>query len=292
MSMGTRHERSESAATASDRGSTPTVFDAFVLLLTFLSLANIVLMALTYDDETFEIVLITDSVLSIVFIADFLVLLRRAPSKRRYFFRGMGWLDLLGGLPLPGARIARVARIVRAIRVMRRFGLRRLGRSALEDRAGTSLVVAVFLTIVVLQYGSICVLLAERGAENANIKTASDALWWSYVSITTVGYGDRYPVTGLGRSIGAAVLTIGVGLFGVLTGFLAKFFLDPRRVRGDRTADPQADIRAELQEISRQLTVQRGMAVVTTRPEAIKPDELEPAATTSSGSHEPEDGGV
>jgi voltage-gated potassium channel len=268
------------------------VFDAFVLLLTFLSLANIVLMALTFGDETFKIVLITDSVISVVFIADFLIQLRRAPSKRHYFFRGLGWLDLLGSLPAPGVRIARLARVIRAIRVIRRFGFRRLGRSALADRAGSSLVVAVFLTIVVLQYGSIAVLLAENNAPNANITSASDAVWWSYVSITTVGYGDRYPVTDLGRSIGVAVLTIGVGLFGVLTGFLAKFFLDPRRVREARTAEPQADIQAELQELRRQVIAQRDQIARMTQSHVANPDQLEPATSAPPGSNESEDGGT
>jgi voltage-gated potassium channel Kch len=274
-----------------DQISSPTVFDAFVLLLTFLSLANIVLMAFTVGEETFKIVLITDSVISMVFVADFLVQLRRAPSGRHYFFRGLGWLDLLGSLPVPGFRIARLARAFRAVRVMRRFGLRKLGRSALADRAGTSLAIAVFLTIVVLQYGSIAVLIAERGADGANITSASDAIWWSYVSITTVGYGDRYPVTALGRSIGVAVLTIGVALFGVITGFLAKLFLEPRRVRNAEAANRQVDLRVELEEIRRLLIEQRDTGAGEQWPEAANPDRSE-AAAAPTGQPRAEDGGT
>ena len=70
-------------------------------------------------------------------------------------------------------------------------------------------------------------LLFESAADNANIKTAGDALWWAYVTITTVGYGDRYPVTTPGRIIGVMLLTAGVGLYGVLTAYLANFFLTP-----------------------------------------------------------------
>jgi len=263
--------------------SPPTVFDGFVLLLTFLSLANIVLMALTIGTETFKIVFITDSVICILFLADFLVQLRRAPSRHHYFFRDLGWLDLLGSLPAPGFRLARLARAVRAIRVMHRFGLRKLGRSAIADRAGSSLVIAVFLTIVVLQYGSIAVLIAERGAENANIKTASDAIWWSYVSITTVGYGDRYPVTAIGRCIGVAMLTIGVGLFGVLTGFLAKIFLEPRNVRRMERADPQADFRNELEELRRVLTELRRSGTAEVRAEVANPYRPEESLPLSGG---------
>ena len=70
---------------------------------------------------------------------------------------------------------------------------------------------------------------AESGIAGANIKTPSDALWWGYVTITTVGYGDRYPVTLPGRIIGIFLLTAGVALFSVFTGFIANAFLTPRR---------------------------------------------------------------
>ena len=95
------------------------------------------------------------------------------------------------------------------------------------------------------------ILRVEDGKEGANIQTASDALWWSYVSITTVGYGDRFPVTNTGRVIGAAVLAVGVGLFGVITGFLANLFLAPRRAQKEQLPDPGADLRLELSELRR-----------------------------------------
>jgi voltage-gated potassium channel len=61
-----------------------------------------------------------------------------------------------------------------------------------------------------------------------NIKTASDALWYSLVTMSTVGYGDRYPVTNPGRLIGSVIIIVGVGLFGTITGFLANAFLSPK----------------------------------------------------------------
>ncbi len=67
----------------------------------------------------------------------------------------------------------------------------------------------------------------EADAPNANITTGGDAVWWAFVSITTVGYGDKYPVTEGGRVSAFFVLAAGVGLFGVLSGYLANFFLSP-----------------------------------------------------------------
>jgi voltage-gated potassium channel len=68
----------------------------------------------------------------------------------------------------------------------------------------------------------------ERDAPGSNIRTAEDALWWAYVTITTVGYGDKYPVTSEGRIIAVALITVGVGLFGTFTAFVASWFVEKR----------------------------------------------------------------
>ena len=217
-----------------------------MLLLSVLSLINIVLVALTARQNIVNIVLVVDGVLCLVFMGDFLRRLRRAPSKRGYFFDEFGWLDLLGSLPVPGLRLARAFRVVRVGREVRHYGLRNLARLATSNRAANSLLATIFLTILVLQFGSMAILRAEDDAADGNIRTASDALWWCYVTITTVGYGDHYPVTNLGRNIGVAVLTIGVGLFGVLTGFMANLFLSPKQADDEAPADQSADLRREL----------------------------------------------
>jgi voltage-gated potassium channel len=74
--------------------------------------------------------------------------------------------------------------------------------------------------------------MAERGAPDANILSASDAMWWVYVTITTVGYGDHYPVTNGGRLVGIMIMTMGVGLFGTLAGFIANKLLAPEEGTG------------------------------------------------------------
>jgi hypothetical protein len=241
----------DKAPLASDRTPAPSGFDVFVMVLSIFSLINIVLAALLARQDIVNIVLVVDSAICLIFLADFLLRLRRAPSKRGYFIGDLGWLDLIGSLPAPGLRIARIVRVVRTARALRFYGFRRLRRTANADRAGNSLLAAVFLTIVVLQYGSMAILRVEDDAEGANIHTASDALWWSYVTITTIGYGDHFPVTNWGRQIGVVVLTIGVGLFGVLTGFLANLFLAPRRTRNPTPADDGPDLRRELDELQR-----------------------------------------
>jgi voltage-gated potassium channel len=112
----------------------------------------------------------------------------------------------------------------------------------------------IFLTIVVLEFASIFILVTERHDPNANIKNASDALWWAYVTVTTVGYGDRYPVTNAGRIVGVLLLTIGVGLFGVLTGYLATAFLKPKSAQQpeqEAVHTTPETLQAGLQELKR-----------------------------------------
>jgi voltage-gated potassium channel len=105
----------------------------------------------------------------------------------------------------------------------------------------------ISFTLVV--FCSIAVLNCETSPE-ANIKTASDALWWSFSTITTVGYGDRYPVTAPGRIIAVVLMTAGVGLFGTFTAYVASFFVQQRRKEEEAR---EKLILAELQEIRRRL---------------------------------------
>ncbi len=83
--------------------------------------------------------------------------------------------------------------------------------------------------ILVLEFGSLEILNIEQYAPGANITTGSDAMWYVIVTISTVGYGDRYPVTNRGRFFGSMIIIIGVGIFGTFTGYLANLFLSPSK---------------------------------------------------------------
>ena len=215
-----------------------TSYELFVGALSVLSIVNLAIEAATPDSIARSICLIIDGVLSVVFLADFLFRLLTADSKKKYFFREYGWADLLASVPIPGLKILRLFRIVRATRLMRRYGGRNMLRHLRDNAAQGALLVVFFLIILILEFGSIGIAAAEAHSADANIKTASDAIWWAYVSITTVGYGDRYPVTDAGRVWGILVLAAGVGLFGVLTGYLANVFLSPKKAKKAETAGP------------------------------------------------------
>jgi len=213
-----------------------TNFDLFILALSIFSVINLIWLILPVSDAVRNAVTIVDVGISLMFLADFILLFRRAPEKSAFFFKGYGWLDLLSSIPFPALKIVRIFRIARVWRPMRAMGARGIMRRIMVDLAGSALLVAVFLVIVVLQYGAMLMLWAEGGNPNANIVSGSDAVWWAYVTVTTVGYGDQFPVTNWGRTIGILVMAVGVGLFGVITGFLANSFLSPKKA--DQPAPP------------------------------------------------------
>jgi len=238
------NEQSRREAIAmSDQHTTPTTFDLFILALSAFSLINIIWVIILPDDHQRNVVLIVDSICSVAFLADFFLRLHRAPVKAAYFLRQGGWLDLIGSFPFPLFRLARIFRVLRIYGPIRRSGGKGVLRQAQSDRAGSTLLVAIFLTIIVIQYASMAILWAEGHNADANIHTASDAIWWSYVTITTVGYGDRFPVTNLGRLVGFALLSTGVGLFAVITGFLANSFVARRRPPETPSVPPDIDER-------------------------------------------------
>jgi voltage-gated potassium channel len=116
--------------------------------------------------------------------------------------------------------------------------------------------VAVVSVILVLGFASFTIVRFEAPAREANIITATDAIWWSLVSMTTVGYGDRFPVTQQGRLVAVMLMLVGISLFSVLTSYLSRGFIvfekDEARER-DGQDDELARMRARLEAIEQQL---------------------------------------
>jgi voltage-gated potassium channel len=203
-----------------------TSYELFMLGVSLLSFVNLVLTLLLPDtSQSYRVVFIVDFAIAALFFIDFITRLLASNDKSKYFFKNYGWADLLASVPLTFFNIFRIFRVVRLIHVMRKYGNRRILKILLSKLSDTALYGVLFLILLVIEFGSIGVLSAEQNAVNANIKTASDAIWWVYISITTVGYGDKYPVTNIGRMVGVLTVTVGVGLFGVVTAFIANKFL-------------------------------------------------------------------
>ena len=173
-----------------------------------------------------------DAFVCLVFLLDFFVRFFRAESKLR--FMRWGWIDLLSSIPMVvPLRWGRVARVFKIIRVLRALGSTRrivayIYRRRTSSLAGTALLV----TFLLLVFSCIAILALEN-EEGSNIKTPSDAIWWAFTTITTVGYGDRFPVTTEGRMVAVVLMVAGISLFGVFTGIFARLFIEPEVRRED-----------------------------------------------------------
>jgi voltage-gated potassium channel len=84
----------------------------------------------------------------------------------------------------------------------------------------------VFLASILLAYiGAVQITISERGVEGSNIKNFGDGLWWAITTVTTVGYGDRFPVTSTGRVLAVCLMLVGISLMGVITASVAAWFV-------------------------------------------------------------------
>lgn len=234
-------------------------YEFFVLAIVIFSIINSLVLLLSQNPNTKSVISIIELGISLFLIVDFITRLIRARSKRNYFLRYYGWLDFLGSLPIPGFRLGRLIKAIIFYPRLRRADIKEMEFVVIERRAKSTLLAVLLVGIVVLELSSIAILNAEQGSANANIKNASDALWWGYVTVTTVGYGDRYPVTNQGRIVGLFLLTVGVAIFSVVTSFLADWFRQSRQSKPKEVAEenklPGAPVDS-LQEIKRLIDAQ------------------------------------
>jgi Ion transport protein len=226
-----------------------TGYEIFIALLSVLAIVNLVLVHLLHDQHLDTVLLIMNGFLSFIFLVDFLYRLFTSESKSTYFFRQFGWADLVSSAPIHWLKLLRIFRLVRVIRLERANGTRRAVRSLVRDRAGSALVLLLLMGILVLEFGSLYMLHIEQGAPGANITTASDALWYVIVTISTVGYGDTYPVTDRGRLAGSLIIIVGVGIFGTFTGFLANLFLAPKVDTSVTESSTDDDVKVKLSQL-------------------------------------------
>jgi voltage-gated potassium channel len=227
-----------------------TGYEIFVGILSILSIVNIVLLYAFEDPSVDDVLYAMNALLSVIFLADFTYRLFTAESKSRYFFRQFGWADLLASLPVKQLKILRVFRLVRVFRLLRAYGVKNIARSLVKDRAGSALLSLLLMGVLVLEFGSLEILNIEQYAPGANITSGSDAIWYVIVTVSTVGYGDQYPVTNGGRLFGSLIIIIGVGIFGTFTGYLANLFLAPSKKPTATEARSAADdVRSKVSQL-------------------------------------------
>jgi voltage-gated potassium channel len=210
-------------------GKNPEKIGLFQIVVLILSI--VVLAALGADtifrppQEISNLLNTLDTLVCVVLLADFCIRFCQAESKLA--FLKWGWIDLIASIPnIPILRIGRFVRILRVIRLLRAIrATYKISHLLLKDKVRTGFAAAFLTAFLLIMFCSIAVLIFEQQDPDANIKTAGDALWWGMSTITTVGYGDKYPVTTGGRIVAIFLMTAGVGLFGIFSGLAASFFV-------------------------------------------------------------------
>lgn len=230
-------------------GRIDTPYELFMLTLCVWAL--IVLAAGTFirwDESTRTILEYADLVICLLFFSDFVVTFTRAKGWDKWaYLRSWGWIDLLSSIPTVDAlRWGRAARLTRILRVLRGVkSARELTHFVVDRRAESAFLAAMLVSLLLVVSCSIAVLEFEV-PDGGNIQTAQDAMWWAVSTMTTVGYGDRYPITAEGRIVAIFLMAAGVGLFGTMSGLIASWFLSPNAKETDSDLEEIKSLLLEL----------------------------------------------
>ncbi len=178
----------------------------------------------------------------VFFALDYGVRLATVSSRGKWFIRNIHEIFILA---LPILRPLRLVRLLTFLNIFHRST-----GTALRDKA---VGFAGILAVLLVYCGSLAMLEAERGAEGATITTFGDALWWGLTTITTVGYGDMYPVTGVGRLIAAVLMIGGVSVVGILTASFASWLIESvkteNEVRNSELLEELVKLRQEIRDV-------------------------------------------
>lgn len=170
-----------------------------------------------------------------IFVVDYLANLWLARDRSTWFIRNLHELVIVA---LPFFRPLRLLRLVTLLSVLHRT----LG-DTLRGRVVTYVVGSATMLVFV---GALAVLDAEQSAPDAKIITFGDALWWAMTTITTVGYGDMYPVTPIGRMVAAALMMSGIAVLGVVTASIASWLVQRVEDTAEAVSEAEEPVRAEM----------------------------------------------
>ena len=228
-------------------------WSAFVLMVTFLLIINSLAVLLPLPDDAKIVLRTVNLAISVVLWADFIYLLRKSPVKRTFMVGQHGWMVLLGSIPM--LRFLRIIwfhlTLKKSDYTLRDF----LAGIVVKQDAGGTLLSVLFVAIVLFEVAVVAILSFEETAPGSNITSISDAFWWASTTVTTGGFGDKYPVSQGGRLIAVLLMILGLALFSVITGSLAEWFrgrqLQPALERGGEapaTATAVAEIKHLLEQ--------------------------------------------
>jgi len=218
-------------------------YNAVILLVSLIAIGMLAVgVVVELTPTTRSLLAYVDLAVCVVFMIDFCISLARAPNRWQYLLT-WGWIDLLSSIPALGSlRWGRAARVVRILRVIRGIKAARfLAAIVFHNRARNALLAGSFVAVVVVFLSSFAILQFESHNEG-NITSAEDAIWWALCTVTTVGYGDLYPVTWEGRVVAFILMVTGASSFGALSGLIAGSFVQSEDDHQDELRDLTAEV--------------------------------------------------
>ncbi len=231
----------------------PTLWQLFILTA---SITTVIILALTITlpipRDVEQLLVWADTAVCSIFLADFLVIFFRSKKKMEYLLK-WGRIDLLSAVPLIEAfRWGRLARIIRILRLFKGVkSAAQLVRAFARNRQQTACFTIVLLTGATLTFSSIAILIAEK--ETGEINTPAKALWWCLTTITTVGYGDLYPETSIGKIVAAITMVMGIAIFSSLTALITSVVIEPATDVKNQILEKLDQLTTEMREIKKRL---------------------------------------
>ena len=222
------------------------VFDLCVLVLILYSIVTLSIETLPgLSNETVRFLSISEIVVTLLFTAEYLLRIATSEKKLSYIFSFYGIIDILAIAPFY-LSLGFDLRGIRAFRLFRVFRLFKLNRYSKDmSRFGKAITIAreeailfMFVTAILLYLSAVGIYYFEHEAQPDNFKSIPHSLWWAVASLTTVGYGDVYPITSGGRLFTFFILMIGLGIVAVPAGLVASAL---SKIRADEEAEKYKD---------------------------------------------------
>ena len=230
---------------AADGNLASRLFDAFIMVV--IGLSVVIVFISTFElpenvmDRFIKLELIIVAIFSVeyflrVWTADLLYPdLTPFKARLRYIKSGMAIIDLLAILPfylpflLPSSMIS--LRMLRLVRLLRIFKLNRytdalIGIGLVFKSKGRQLIASTIFVTILMVVSSMLIYNAEHEAQPELFKNAFSGIWWAVATLTTVGYGDIYPITAFRKILGALIAILGIGMVAIPTGILSAGFME------------------------------------------------------------------
>lgn len=205
-------------------------FNFFIQFLIIVSIVNFTILTLpNLSTKTQEIINGLEVFCVAVFTIEYLLRIYAAKSRVRFFFSFFGLVDLIAILPfyLALGMDLKSLRAIRLFRILRLFKFLRYGNTLEKMKKSFNIIkrklfLFTLATLLLLYFSSIGIYYFENEAQPEVFTSLFDAMWWSVATLTTVGYGDVYPITNGGKIFASAIVFIGLGLVAIPTGLIAS----------------------------------------------------------------------